>query len=253
MRVRVGCCGFPMSRRRYYEMFDTVELQETFYNKPDPERMRKLRDEAPEGFVFNMKAWQAITHPPNSPTWRKSKWRPPKDLWDRYGDLKPTRENMEAWETVCEAAEALAARVIVVQTPPRFGFSEENVSRAIAFFREASSICRARILIGWEPRGSWRERPNAVATVIESIDNLIHVVDPFRWWPPVSRAAGTAYLRLHGIGGRETNYRYRYTDEDLARLREMVAEVGGEEVFVMFNNVFMKDDASRFKGMLEAQ
>ncbi len=249
MRVYVGCCGFPMSRRKYYETFDTVELQETFYNRPNPERMAKLRNEAPEGFVFNMKAWQAVTHPPSSPTWRRSKWRPPKELWERYGDLKPTRENIEAWEVTCDAAEALKARVVVVQTPPRFGYSEENVERVLRFFREASSICGSSVLIGWEPRGSWRERPETVARIVESVDRLIHVVDPFRWWPPTSGLSPTVYLRLHGIGGRETNYRYKYSDEDLARLKEMVAEVDGE-VFVMFNNVFMRDDATRFKRIL---
>ncbi len=250
MKMYVGCCGFPMSRRRYYNTFDTVELQETFYNRPDPERMARLRGEAPESFVFNMKAWQAVTHPPNSPTWRRSKWRPPKELWDRYGDLKLTKENMEAWEVICDAAEALRARVVVVQTPPRFGFSEENAERVLRFFREASSICKSSVLIGWEPRGSWREHPGAVAKIVESVDRLIHVVDPFRWWPPTGESP-TTYLRLHGIGGKETNYRYRYSDDDLTKLKGMVAEVG-EEVFVMFNNVFMRDDAARFKKMLNA-
>jgi len=248
MSVYVGCCGFPLSRKKYYSIFDTVELQDTFYNRPDPGRMAKLRSEAPEGFIFNMKAWQAITHPPSSPTWRRSKWRPPKEVWDRYGDLKPTRENFEAWKAICDAAEALNARVVVVQTPPRFGYSEEHVERVIMFFRDAVSMCDQSLLVGWEPRGSWREHPDAVAKIIESVDRLIHVVDPFRWWPPVVESS-TTYLRLHGIGGKETNYKYRYSDEDLAKLKDIVSSVEGE-VFVLFNNVFMKDDAARFKRML---
>ena len=73
MTIHVGTCGFPISRRKYFEEFTTVELQDTFYNKPDPGKLSNLRREVPEHFIFNMKAWQAITHPPTMPTWRRAK------------------------------------------------------------------------------------------------------------------------------------------------------------------------------------
>ena len=31
---RVGCCGFPISLRRYAEEFSVVEVQQTFYQPP---------------------------------------------------------------------------------------------------------------------------------------------------------------------------------------------------------------------------
>ena len=31
MDTKVGCCGFPVVRGRYYETFGVVELQQTFY------------------------------------------------------------------------------------------------------------------------------------------------------------------------------------------------------------------------------
>ncbi|MEM3974607.1 MAG: DUF72 domain-containing protein, partial [Ignisphaera sp.] len=103
-----------MSRQRYYTIFDVVELQETFYDPPDPEKLRRLASEAPPRFVFAMKAWQAITHPLDSPTWKRTRVVPDKSLSDRYGFLRPTKEVFDAWERVVEGAKALNAKVVVV-------------------------------------------------------------------------------------------------------------------------------------------
>ena len=67
-KLYVGCCGFPYARKKYYEYSKVVELQNTFYELPSLEWGRSARREAPEGFVFTIKAWQVITHPHTSPT-----------------------------------------------------------------------------------------------------------------------------------------------------------------------------------------
>ncbi|MEM4417545.1 MAG: DUF72 domain-containing protein, partial [Nitrososphaerota archaeon] len=133
--VYVGCCGWAVrgGRKAYYRMFRTVELQETFYRVPRLETLERMRKEAPAGFIFNMKAWQAVTHPSDSPTWRRMK-KPPGDL-ARYGHLKPTRENLKAWETILDMAETLRPRVVVIQTPPSFKATPKNVENAERFFR----------------------------------------------------------------------------------------------------------------------
>jgi uncharacterized protein YecE (DUF72 family) len=235
-----------MSRKKYYQVLDAVELQDTFYNPPSIDRMKTLRSEAPNDFTFTMKAWQAITHHPSSRTWRRCKVKIPKELWDRYGNLKPTKENFEAWENIREAAEELNAAVVVIQTPPSFGYTPENFKNIVDFF---SSIFPTSFYIGWEPRGSWREHPQKVKEIIDRFKQLIHIVDPFRW-KPVSTKFIT-YFRLHGIGGKEVNYRYRYSDEDLMRLKSIITEFKeSDRIFVMFNNISMRDDALRFKEML---
>ncbi len=242
--VKVGCCGFPRGRRRYYQVFRLVEVQQTFYKPPSMETLRRWREEAPPDFEFTVKAWQVVTHPPSSPTWRKAGLKPEPGKEDRYGYLKPTEENLEAWRRTVEAADALGARIIVVQTPPSFGYSEENMRNAIEFFRRASEYGK---LIAWEPRGTWHEHPEAVRKVVEET-GVIHVVDLLRRWPAV--VTKTMYVRLHGLGGREVNYRYKYTDEDLRELARRVSKLcgdGAEEVYVLFNNIYMFDDASRFR------
>ncbi len=246
--VYVGCCGFATGRKRYYQLFNAVELQDTFYNPPDVGRMRKLRGEAPPDFVFTMKAWQAITHPPNMRTWRRSKFKPPKEVWGRYGFLRPTEENFKAWEVIKNAAEALQSRAVIIQLPPSFKNTPENRSNMRDFL---SSISRPPFTVGIEVRGDWRDRLEDLAKVIEPFNWVVHVVDPFRCAEAIRR--NVRYYRLHGIGGKEVNYRYRYSDDDLLKLKGFVMkgiEEGADEVYVMFNNIYMRDDALRFKKVL---
>ncbi len=247
--IFVGCCGFCMSRQKYYTIFDVVELQETFYDPPDPEKLRRLAGEAPPGFVFAMKAWQAITHPLDSPTWKRTRVVPDKSLSDRYGFLRPTKEVFDAWERVVEGAKALNAKVVVVQTPPSFGYTEENYRNALEFFASAST---QSFLIGWEPRGTWQQNRDKIADIVSRFRNVIHVVDPFKNLPVVDKE--TTYFRLHGIGEGEVNYRYKYTDQDLKNLLNIVRRSleRSKEVFVLFNNVYMAQDAQAFKALAKA-
>ena len=246
MVVKVGCCGFPKARRKYYESFNLVELQNTFYDLPSVEWAEKLRGEAPEGFEFTLKAWQVITHPPSSPTWKKMR-RKPGGVLDNYGFLKPTKENLDALEDTVRVAEALKARVIVIQTPPSLPYNEESVKWVREFFSKASEIAQG-FTLAWEPRGDW-SKSREIGEIVEEY-GVVHVVDPFRGQPILGRA-NLVYFRLHGIGGGEVNYKYKYKDEDLARLLSIVSQYSaGRDVYVLFNNVYMFDDALRFKNML---
>ena len=249
-RVRIGCCGWCVKggRKTYFEKFNVTEVQSTFYKLPRPQTASKWAEEAVGDFEFTMKAWQAITHPPSSPTWRKAGIRIPKSKADRYGLLKPTEENFEAWEKTLEICRAMKAKVCVVQTPASFKHCEENIRNVEEFF---STINREDVLIGWEPRGDWKEHLDDVKKLCDKLD-LIHVVDPFRVRAVSSHEI--AYFRLHGIGKGEVNYRYRYSDADLKRLRNIVLEEleNRKKVYVLFNNLWMAEDASRFKEIISA-
>lgn len=246
MIVKVGCCGFPVAMRTYFSRMGLVEVQSTFYNIPTKRSIENWLRHSPEGFEFSVKGWMAITHPIDSPVWRRSKALPPGDP-KNYGLLKPTEENIRAWERTREVCEALGARICVLQTPPKFGASESNVENMVNFF---SSIERGDLKIAWEPRGEWMDRRGKVEEICERLD-LIPAFDILRHEPIA--IGPIAYTRLHGLGGREYNYGYKYTDEDLNRLLGKVCSLEGSgvsEVYVLFNNVHMFDDASRFMGMI---
>ncbi len=249
-RLYIGCCGFPFARSRYYKVFRTVELQRTFYDLPEPEYADKLRGEAPSDFHWNMKAWQALTHPLSSPTWRRAK-RKPSGNPENIGLLKPTKENLEAWRRVREFAERLGARVVVLQTPPSLKPSREAAEWIKRFFTEINAS-ETPFTIGWEPRGGWNSKPDLLQDTICGT-GVIHVVDPLRARPLVCSGQRVLYYRLHGRGGGEVNYRYRYTEDDFHELAEILKKDLDivETVYVMFNNVYMGDDARRFREYLK--
>ncbi|MGC8849054.1 MAG: DUF72 domain-containing protein, partial [Candidatus Bathyarchaeia archaeon] len=113
-----------------------------------------------------------------------------------------------------------------------------------------SIIDRGPLKLAWEPRGEWNSRPDLVTELCRSF-KLLHVVDLLRRRP--LHYSPTAYIRLHGLGGREVHYAYKYREDDLkhlaSKLKEL-AEEGVEECYVLFNNQYMMEDALRFKGLL---
>jgi uncharacterized protein YecE (DUF72 family) len=230
--IKVGCCGWAKSQKEYFENFSVIELQQTFYKLPDLKTAQKWREKAPRDFEFTLKASQLITHPPSSPTYKKAGLKIEEEKKDRYGFLRPTEEIFRAFEETSKIAKALDARIIVFQCPASFKPSEENKENLRIFFRE---IPRDDFIFVWEPRGEWNEEE--IRSLCEELD-LSHCVDPFKGksvWGEI------LYLRLHGIGG----YSYKYSDDELQKLAEMVK---GEErtVYVMFNNTNMFEDALRF-------
>ena len=237
--IKVGCCGWAKSQREYFENFSLIELQQTFYKLPDLKTAMKWREKAPEDFEFTLKAYQLITHPATSPTYKKAGLRIEEGKRDRYGFFRPTEEVFQAFKETVEIARALNCKVMVFQCPASFKPSEENKENLRTFFRE---INRDDFLFVWEPRGDWKEEE------IESLCrelHLSHCVDPFKGksvWGEI------LYLRLHGIGG----YSYKYNDEELYSLAEMI-EAENRPVYVMFNNTNMFEDARRFIEILKGK
>jgi len=246
LKLYVGCCGFPVARERYFRTFTLVELQNTFYDLPTEDEAQRLRNSIPSNAIVTMKAWQVITHPCTSPTWKRMKRKPSGDL-QRYGYLKPTKENLEAWESVVRIAKILDAKAIVLQTPPSFGYSEENLRNVLEFF----STIERTILVCWEPRGTWRNHREAIAKVVEL--GIVHVTDLLKE-DPVLGSNKVLYTRLHGLGPGEVNYRYRYTDEDLKKLCAKIKNYLGtvDVAYVLFNNIYMFNDAQRFREIVSS-
>jgi len=230
--IQIGCCGFPLARQKYFNTFKVVEIQQTFYQPPLLSTIQKWREESPPDFEYTLKAWQLITHESGSPTYRKLKMKIPPSKAKNYGSFKPTDEVYEAWEKTREIADTLHARVIVFQCPASFEPTTENKHNIKKFF---SSIKRDKYLFAWEPRGKWND--HEVKAICKEL-NLVHCVDPFK---SKSTCGKIRYYRLHGIGG----YRYKYTQDDLCVLKELVKKK--TDTYVMFNNTSMYDDAQAFK------
>jgi uncharacterized protein YecE (DUF72 family) len=278
MKIKIGCCGFPVAKDKYYKNFDVVEIQQTFYQPPEEKTVLKWKKEAPEEFEFTLKAWQLITHESSSPTYRKLKFSIPESKKKNYGFFKPSDEVWEAWEKTEKIARILKSKIIVFQCPPSFEPNSENKKNLEKFFktingsavrqahcpeqsrRTSSPQERKEYLLVWEPRGRWERKE--VSSLCEKL-NLVPCVDPFKL--VVSKAnlnepfpCKIGYFRLHG----KTGYRYKYADSDLEGLKKMVQATakGGHSsqvktkyklMYFMFNNVYMFEDALRFQKMMK--
>jgi uncharacterized protein YecE (DUF72 family) len=233
--LKIGCCGFRLSQAEYFLRFPVVEVQQTFYQPPKVETLRRWREDAPEDFEFTIKAWQLITHEGVSPTYRRIKRELTEKERDECGAFRATKIVREGWEVTRECAEALRARRILFQCPARFKPTPVNVENLRRFF---SSVEREALIFMWEPRGEWSRE--LIRDLCRELD-LIHVVDPL-----VERTTTPerCYFRLHvRRGGRN-----RYEDEELSELYSMLPR--GETSYVLFNNVRMADDATRFQRLV---
>jgi len=218
--IKVGCCGFPTSMKKYYESFSLVELNSTFYQYPREKTVEGWREKAPQDFEFTVKAHQDISH--------KAK-------------MRVNETCLQAFERMKQICRALNSRIMLIQTPG--SFRPDRLGDAEKFFEE---INPEDLVLVWETRGPAWEKPEVykkLGQILEKLD-VTHVTDPFRVMPAYT--GDIAYFRLHGLG--EQMYYYQYSDVELRRLRGLVTpyEKKGKDVYVLFNNLSMFDDGVRF-------
>lgn len=233
--------GTPTSRffACYAEMFDTVEVNNTFYGVPAEHTFDAWRERAPEGFTYAIKLNREITHR--------------KRLAGAKAELaEPVRR-----------AERLGDRLgpFLVQLPPRW---PADPARLDAFLATATALGDHRWAV--EPREpSWHSdavhdvlRRHGAALVLHDLPGG-SLGDPE---PPIT--AGWAYLRFHGpaeMGGASgtpsETYAGSYGPERLASEATRVAAWLGQglDVHAYFNNTkdgSAVDDARGFRERVEA-
>ena len=233
-KINIGTCGFRINKIEYARIFSCVEIQQTFYQPPQIKTLERWRTEMPGDFEFTLKAWQLITHEAKSPTYNRLKKDLSETEKEEAGYFKPTAIVKEAWETTLACANALKAKTILFQCPASFKPYEENISNLEKFF---SGIKRGKLNFCWEPRGNWDDA--VVKTICERF-NLWHVVDPFA---KRTVTPDKCYYRLHGV----TGWRYKYEEGELDELVSLLPK--NKISYVFFNNIFMTEDALRFKQM----
>lgn len=257
--VSIGTCGYgyysaPDGWKEKYESklaafadeYDLVELNKTFYSLPQTSTAVRWRNEAGEEFSFSLKAWQAITHPIDSPTWRDNKNDLSEDEYGDVGYFQPNKTVFDAWKRTREVAEALGAEVCVFQSPPSFDAGDNHEDKLRRFFSE---IGGGDLSLAWEPRGDWSEYPERVSNICDDL-GLVHVVDILKRDPLGD--SDVLYTRLHGLNEDPYDYDYRYSDYEI---KELASELRGlsnerESVYCLFNNYNMYEDAARLREAL---
>lgn len=220
--LAVGCSGFNyphwrglfypdgLPQRRWLEhyasVFQSVELNVTFYRLPKPETFGKWRRETPAGFVFALKGSRFITH------------------------VKRLKEPDEPLERFFAAALELEEklRVVLWQFPPRFAADSER-------------LCHFLKLLGKYPvrqtlelrDESWLN--DEVIALCREHNVALCMADWPEFLDELPLTADFVYLRRHG---RDGDYASRYSKGELARDARRIGEylTGGRDVFIYFNN-----------------
>ena len=174
----------------------------------------RWRKEAGSKFRFSIKAPKSITHE------------------RRFSSVEEETENL------IKLARALNAFFLLFQTPKSFKYSDSNLKLVSDYLNSLPK----EFILGVELRGWSREE---VEKLLKNVE-VVHVVDPFKESP---LRGDPYYLRLHGSPPGRKMYSYKYTKEDLRYLKRVVEGLEGD-VYVVFNNIWMCEDALRFKGTI---
>jgi uncharacterized protein YecE (DUF72 family) len=201
--------GLPARDRlaAYTELFDTVELNASFYHWPRETAFASCRRRLPPGFVLSVKAPRGLTH-------AKKLYAP--EVWvDRIA---------RCWHELGDKR-----AVLLVQLPPNLPRDDARLDYFLGALPDWIRVAVEFRHESWHVEEVFRllERHRAAYCVISGADLpcILRVTAPF------------AYVRLHGPD-RHTLYGGSYSDDDLAwwadRNREW--EASGLDVFAYFNN-----------------
>lgn len=220
--VRIGCSGWsyrdwrdrfyppgtPSSRwlGHYATVFDTVEVNATFYRLPETATVQAWAEQVPDGFLFAIKGSRYLTH------------------MRRLRDMKTGLERF--WERIEPLREAGKLGPVLWQLPGNFERDDETLGAALESLPPADHCFEFRHPSWFAP---------AVYRLLEShAASLALGDDPRRTLPAAAPAGPIAYLRLHyGSRGRDGNYSDR---ELVAWRRRIAAWRARRRVFAYLNN-----------------
>jgi uncharacterized protein YecE (DUF72 family) len=238
--VRVGCSGWnyddwrgrvyppgcPARRwlSHYATLFDTVEVNSTFYRLPRPAAVARWREETPPEFLFTVKASRYLTHV------------------RRLQDMDRGVERL--YSALAPLAESPKLGPVLWQLPANFRRDDDRLGAALEALPAGRHCFEFRDPSWFVPEVFGLLHAAGVALVIGD--------DPRRPLPEAPLTTDWTLIRFHhGHRGRRGNYSERELREWAARIGDLRAEV---EVFAYFNNDwegFAVANGLRLKRLLE--
>ena len=210
--------------RLYSSMFETVEINYTYYGMPKAKNMAKMLEDGP-GLTFAVKAHQSLTHKIDNAKWND-------DVKTYLEAITPLRESGRL-ETV------------LFQFPHSFRYEDENrryLGKVLGAFSGISTAVEFRNSDWFTDKVFDGLKERAVTLVGLDMPDLVNL-------PPKLDVvtAPLAYFRLHGRNketwwGPEstatTRYDYLYSDSEIKATAERLSHiiVQADRVIIYFNN-----------------
>ena len=225
--LRIGTSGIAMpgtkltfpieyqakSRLHYYStIFNTIEINSTFYKVPMNATFEKWRQDVPEDFQFTIKLWREITHV------KELKFDPGNiDIFLKAADHTGNKKGC-----------------MLVQFPGKISLEYYNELETIL-----QRLTEGNNKIKWRYAIEFRSPTWYVSETFELLDEygasmVLHDKAKAKN-EDFNRAANFIYMRFHGPEG---NYRGSYGDKQLdeqsGKIREWLKS--GKDVYAYFNN-----------------
>ncbi|MCD6270207.1 DUF72 domain-containing protein [bacterium] len=205
----------------YSGIFNSLELNASFYYLPPKEIFEQWRERTPDGFVFAVKANRFITH------------------------IKLLKKAKEPWKKFVNNAIGLKEKLgpILFQMPPSFSATKENIKRLDDFTSEIlnQSIDGKKLRYSFEFRHpSWLLEE--IYKILEE-KNIAFCMADSPTLPKVEEiTADFLYIRMHG---NESLYSSKYKDDELFQLAKQIISAQKEyfkehdkrlSAYIYFNN-----------------
>jgi uncharacterized protein YecE (DUF72 family) len=200
--------GLPARRwlEYYATLFDTVEVNNTFYRLPNRSAVAAWAEESPDGFLFSVKASRYLTH------------------MKRLTDMEQGVERF--YERIEPLIEADKLGPLLWQLPGNFRCDEERLAGALARLPEGRHCFEFR-------HPSWFNED--VYALLEQHGVALVIGDhPERPFQTHEFTTDWTFIRFHyGSRGRGGNY----SERELETWRRRITRWGSKvEVFAYFNN-----------------
>jgi uncharacterized protein YecE (DUF72 family) len=239
--VRIGCSGWiyrswandfyprgcPQSRwlEYYATVFDTVELNNTFYRLPKRESVAAWVERTPEGFLFTVKSSRYLTH------------------MKRLTDME--RGVQRLWERLQPLLESPKMGPVLWQLPESFRRDDERLAHALERLPPGERHA-------FEFRHESWFHPDVMAMLREHGVALVIGDRPGRSFQTYEITTDFTIIRFHhGSRGRRGNYSETELREWAGRIEAWSADAA---VFAYFNNdweVFAPRNARRLQQLLQ--
>lgn len=216
----------------YAALFNTVELNATFYRRFPEKTYLRWRDRAPPGFQYALKVPRRISH------------------------RRDLGEGLPAFRDFCAQAQLLERHLgpLLLQLGPSTRFDPESLGRIL-------DAAPDRLLLAVEWRGPDWNRAETYEVLASAGAAAVRVDSPDHAFQPALKAAHCEnpprleYVRFHG---RSHWYRHCYSDgelHELARWVEALLQTDRTDIYIFFNNTdagWAPANARRLQQLAEA-
>ena len=187
----------------YSRHFDTVELNNTFYHLPKKQTVKNWHKNAPENFLYAVKASRFITH------------------------IKRLKDVDEPVKTFYDTIKLLKEKLgpVLFQLPPSM---RQNLDLLESFLRLLPKNPKPVFEFrneSWFDDGTYKllEKYNAAFCIHDLVGNQT----------PRIQTCDCLYIRFHGTTGR---YEGNYSDKALTDWAKWIKKQKSHNIFVYFNN-----------------